>query len=303
MTKTSRTRRPLLLAIAFVLVLFAGDRLLGLAIERAILTSEFRYSRLYRGGMDMDIVVFGNSRALNVVDAPTASRSLGRPVFNASFPGLDTTSVAPLIVDYLRLNEPPDVLILEITGLTVEPGTAYDMFAMYFGRSPTMRQLLRTYQPRRALGCSLSHVFRANGPMVQRSLVYMSSNDQGWITPAQRVIPKELLDQPYTNTTLSIHPANLEALRTIVQACEKAGTRLVPMIAPYAPGSLGDWDIAGDYRRILGDAAPNCPPIADYSHAIDQVNAFADRVHTNSRGAAILLERMKTDGILTPSDQ
>lgn len=295
--------RPIAIVIAFVLMLIAGDRLIGAALGRAILASEFRYSRLYRGGLDMSIVVFGNSRALNIIDAPVASRTLDQPVFNAAFPGLDTTSVAPLIEDYLRLNDPPDVIILEITGLTVEPGTAYDMFAMYFGPSPAMRGLLRRYKPRRAFGCSVSRVFRANGPMVHRSLMYFGRDDQDWITPAERVIPPELLDRPLADTPLAIAPDNLDALRRIVKACDKAGTRLVPMLAPYAPGVLGDRNLAEDYSSIVKAAVPGCPSIVDYSRAIDRIDAFADRVHTNSRGAELLLERMKTDGILTPSDQ
>ena len=47
-----------------------ADRFLGKVGQKLVVGSEFRFSRLYKGGMDNEILIIGNSRAVNAFFAP-----------------------------------------------------------------------------------------------------------------------------------------------------------------------------------------------------------------------------------------
>src|SRR6185312_4505509 len=100
--------------LALVLALFvAGDRVIAFALGEIVSHSEFRFSRVYRGGLDFDVLVVGDSRGVHSIFAPELSKRLCRPVFNMAFNGMSTETEEALVRDYLDRNKPPKVVLIE----------------------------------------------------------------------------------------------------------------------------------------------------------------------------------------------
>ncbi len=62
--------------VAFLAILFVGDRLIGWIFQQQITQSQFRYSRMYRGEGQADILIVGNSRGLNFYQ-PSVEKATG----------------------------------------------------------------------------------------------------------------------------------------------------------------------------------------------------------------------------------
>src|SRR5690606_27714487 len=96
----------------FLLILFTGDRLLSILIDKFIVSkSEFRYSKLYRGKAKADILIIGNSRGLSFYQ-PSIEEETGLSVFNLSYNGLPTNLALVLFKDYLKVNGAPKLVII-----------------------------------------------------------------------------------------------------------------------------------------------------------------------------------------------
>ncbi len=76
-----RRLAPLAYIAAVLAILFAGDRVGGFVLGQLVDRSEFRFSRIYRGGIDGDILAIGDSRA--------------RHQFSTSRPALTATAISP----------------------------------------------------------------------------------------------------------------------------------------------------------------------------------------------------------------
>lgn len=290
--------------VAFFLCVLALDRLVGLAFDQVVVRSQFRYSTLYRGDIDADLVIVGNSRGLHSLYAPEMTERLDLPTFNISYNGLGMDAIEVIVRDYLDLaqgDRKPKAILLEISAASLPPGEVYHLFQPYFGRSERLRVAMRQFTPDRYWGCLLFHSFRFNGTTPEKCLLYFRNSDQNWISPADRVIPQALLDRRFVGGEPKILDSQAAAYARIAKHCRSAGVRLIPFIAPYLPGAVSkDSSLADAYAIQLDVAAPaglELPSILDYSQAVDEERAFSDRVHTNARGAEILLDRMIADGV------
>jgi hypothetical protein len=167
----------------------------------------------------------------------------------------------------------------------------------FFEDSARLREQFRTYLPQRCWANELLHSYHYNGDESVKSLIYLRSDDQHWISPAARKVAAELLQNREIGGEISIDPRQVEAWGQIVAAARAKGVRLVPFIAPYLRGALGQRDLAREYERAFSAGPAGAPPILDYSRAVDSDDAFSDRIHPNEIGARILLERMIADGV------
>ncbi|MBC7771510.1 MAG: hypothetical protein H7210_03330, partial [Pyrinomonadaceae bacterium] len=112
-----------------------------------------------------------------------------------------------------------------------------------------------------------------------------------------RKIPAALLANRDFNWNLKVDPRQVQAWRSIVETTKAKGVKLVPFIAPYLPGALGEHDLKADFTKALMSDMDEPLSILDYSRAVQSDDAFADRVHTNEIGARVLFQRMVADGV------
>src|SRR5215208_6499438 len=97
-------RKPVAVALLFLAVVLAGDRLGAGVLRRLLLQSQSRFSTVYRGAARADVLVVGDSRAVNGVNRSEAQRLGGQRVFNLGYNGMGSVLTEALIADYLDHN-------------------------------------------------------------------------------------------------------------------------------------------------------------------------------------------------------
>ena len=87
--------------LAFIALLFVGDRIGGLFLHTRVYDSQFRYTRLYRREV-ADILLLGNSRGLTFYQ-PYIEEITGLRTCNLSYNGLPMDAAKCLALDYFDL--------------------------------------------------------------------------------------------------------------------------------------------------------------------------------------------------------
>lgn len=285
------------LLVLFPVLLFAGDRGLGWALGRVLLSSEMRYSRLYRGGMDHEILLLGNSYTLNSFHAPTIERLTGRRTFNLSYTGLSTEVAEAFFLDYVDRNTPPKVLVTELQSLTSSTASLLPLLTPYIHHSDRIRELVLRHRPSNVRLAQFSWLFSYNGEFFLRALYYLGRNDQDWVN-GQTLTPGSLalLRSMEPAEMPAAIPENVAALDRMISLALELGIEVRLVMGPMHPAyrekllNLEPW--LQDVTARLGARLP----IVDCTTYLDDDGDFADRAHTNRRGAIKLDERLFAEG-------
>ena len=284
-------RRTAIWLVALVAVVFAGDRLLALLCDQALLRSQFRFSRVYRGGNDADIVIIGDSRGVHSFYAPALERLTGQRVLNLSYNSMSSRIAEAVLVDYVERNPAPRVVIIELTHLAVTSDLATEL-KTYTNHSVRLRALYAESHPQAA---RLGRVFRLHaydGEFFLRALAYLRRSDQDWIN--RSTIGPELLAAPESARYLSILPESLDALERTVRMLRARGVTVRLVIAPYQKA-----DDMPNLAAYMSEVTARVHlPVLNYAAAGGPPEQFADRVHMNERGAEELARILVRDGVL-----
>ena len=280
--------RRLIAILAFVALVVAGDQGCGRLLERAVAGSELRFSVLYRGEIDADIVVVGNSRAVASLPPTLIAERTGSTVFSIAYNGVNPELATALVADLLERNRKPELIIAEASMVASDPAPVSD-FKIYSGRSKRLAALLEAHTPRLAFAARYSRLFRVNAEFFYRALYYRDRSDQGWMnrgrmSPAKLRAVTRAPAEPF-----AFRRENIAHLARLIEVCEGAGVELRLVVAPFLPATR---------ERLAVDAwlaelsAAVDHPIEDFSHALDDPAQFADRIHTNELGAAALIDQL-----------
>ena len=286
-------------ALALVALVVAGDRALAAGLHAAVMQTGNRFAVLYRGDAPGGVLLLGNSRGVNTFHQPTLEALLDRPVFNASYNGMSTELSEVVLYDYVERNPDPELVVIEVTGVGADDDQVRDFFP-FAAESERLRDYLsETLPPRVATARRLFALYDYNGEMLYRSLA-AGVSDQGTInrykiSPAVIAIAE---NQEVAQTRL--RPENAAALGRMVAYCETRDIPVRLVIGPYLPVFRSKMDGYDAWLAELSEATDGAP-IWDYSGAIDDVTAFADRVHLNYRGARLLAPRLVEDGFFEPT--
>jgi hypothetical protein len=284
--------------LALVALVLAGDRALAAGLHAAVMQTGNRFAVLYRGDAPGGVLILGNSRGVNTFHQPTLAELLDGPVFNASYNGMSTELSEVVLYDYVERNPDPELVVIEVTGVGADDDQVRD-FLPFAGESERLRDYLSaTLPPRVATARRLFALYDYNGEMLYRSLA-AGASDQGTInrykiSPAVIAIAEEQGGEP-----MRLRPENAAALGRMIAFCREREVPVRLVIGPYLPVFRSKMDGYDAWVAELGEAVGGAP-IWDYSRAIDDVTAFADRVHLNYRGARLLAPRLVKDGFFDP---
>lgn len=291
-------RRAYWIAV-WIAVAFVGDRALAFVLRQAAEASDFRYSRLYTGRAEADIVLVGNSRGLNFYQ-PFIEEHTGRSTLNLSYNAMPVQLSAALLRDYRERYGAPEVLIADVTHLDRDNVDLIREFRAYAQFSERIDTLLRGRDPKIWGGTKVSHLTRYGGEVAQRMFYYLTRGDEDWIV--DRTIAPSVVDD---TIGLGTHTFGLEAYRVrefadVVAEFEAAGTRVVLVVNPYYPA----------FARRLGNleelktrvTAATGLPVRDYALGVEGEEFFGDYQHLNKRGARVFLARMLGEVGLYKSD-
>ena len=105
-------RLALLLAVVLV-----GDRTLACMLAKVVSRTGTRFARAYRGGLEADVLVIGDSRGVNGLYGPAIRDVTGLSAFNLAYNGLSMHLCEALFLDYLEHNRAPRLLIVEASNV------------------------------------------------------------------------------------------------------------------------------------------------------------------------------------------
>ncbi len=292
-------KKQIIWLLGFVLLLFSGDRLTALILKELNAGTEFRYSRLYNGAAQRDIVVVGNSRGVNSFYVPDISEHTGKTAFNLSYNGLTMEVADVLIGDYLERYQKPELILIEVTMMERLNPRLINNFKLYAGQSAGLHGLIKKTSPQEALFAELSHLYRFNCEMFQRSLYYYKSSDDTWVNLYQmheRLI--NTIEESEVNQ-LDLDSTLLQALKNIVALANEKEIPVKLVFSPYLPAYLNK--LSNVEAWIAKVEAATGLPVYDYSGAVEETQYFADAVHLNLSGSRQLFGLMQADGVFEPT--
>jgi hypothetical protein len=282
-----RRLAPLAYIAAVIAILFAGDRVGGFVLGQLVERSEFRFSRMYRGGIDADILAIGDSRAVHSVYAPEIGKDTCMSVFNAAFNGMSTEIAEAVVQDYLAHNAPPKAVLIEVSDVGDGPDLLSEM-RLYARDGGAARALIARLDPRQLFWADFSHLYRFNNEMTLRALYYERHPDQDWVLDAT-TNPEAIRHVDWrTYSDWRPRPDNVAALKRLVALLRGRGIAPILFLAPYHP--MHRTMVPSFARRVselereLGPATP----VLDLSASLDGDRYFADVLHLNIEGALAL---------------
>lgn len=280
-------RRALIWFVVLIAVVLAGDRLFSWALNRVLVRSEFRYSRLYRGGNDADVLILGDSRGVHSFYAPAFEEIAGLRAFNLSYNSMSPRIAEAVLLDYLDRNRPPRLVIIEVTSAATE-GALTSELRTYASFSPRLSALYAEAHPYAAVAGRAFRLLQLNSGFYLEALHYMRRSDQDWINRSSmpaglRTAPPDVWKMP--------RPENLGALSRIVAELRRGGIEVRLVIAPYCPAPRN----MGEFAKVVAQSVRM--QIWDYKAAMCDPEDFADPIHLNERGSRALLAMMKRDGV------
>jgi hypothetical protein len=290
--------------IGLLLAFLVIDRAASAVLDRVIRQSEFRFSKIYRGGLDAEILVLGNSRAVNAFHAPTMEKELGVGVFNLGYNGMSMQLCESVFRDYLNHNDAPKVLLIEVTNL----GDGNDHLKeqkMYRGLSRPLAALLRSEMPLIDGTCRLSRLYQYNCEMFLRCFHYMNQSDQDWINNGKMTAgyAESLEIEPWRiRNAITTDGPGRPALQRILALCEEQGIEVKLIISPYFPKYAEALTDFAAWKTALQNQLPQPGILYDFSTSLTDYRSFADILHINLAGSARLLEQMKENGLFVEFD-
>lgn len=281
--------------VVFVTVLFAVDRLGGRALEALLMRSQFRYSLLYGGRADAELVIMGNSRSVNSFYQPWVEESTQRTTLNMGYNGLSAGVVHALGLDYFEFSEPPKLLVVETTILAGDLDTPglLETFKPYSLESTRLRAMLQEEAPRRS-ATRLSRLYCYNSELFMRALYYLDRTDQTWINRYR--INQKMLDSVAETKPFELEcdSDRLALLADLIDRARRRNVEVRLVLSPFLPAYAARITNLDEYLSAI--EAKTGLKVWNYATAVDEVDAFADRVHLNEYGSGILLKRMVADG-------
>ena len=284
----------------FILVAFIGDRAGGMILSELLLSSQGRYSALYRGGMTKDVVFTGNSRGVHSFYAPAIAKAAGLSAFNISYNSLTPQLAAALFADYLEHNAIPKMVVIEVSMLAQDENRSA-LFTPYALQSANLAKLIRERNPESGTACRISHLYCFNSELFLRTLYYLNGSDQAWVNRYQMSDWLARATSEMDPFTLPILPGNFAALQRLIESAEAHGVTVKLVMAPYVPTYASNIQNLDSW--IARVEAESGYPVLNYALAVEDLQGFADRQHLNKDGSLLFLEKMLVDGFfdLTPA--
>ncbi len=279
--------------IGFIFLVFLGDRSGGWMLHQLIKTSEFRYSRLYTGRAECDILLIGNSRGLSFYQ-PQIEAVTGKQTLNLSYNGLPVDLAGVLVRDYIEGYGNPELVVIDITLCDRFYSELTAQFGCYQSSSDRLKRLIRDSLNLKSQAFALSHLYRYNSEVFQRAIFYLNKSDEDWLL--DRMITDDLIekveDENYRFDLLFPDKTPL-VLAELTNFLQEQGIKVKLIVNPYFPlfrQRMTDLD-----ALIAAVEEATGLPVWDYSTAIDDKEAFGDLQHLNKKGAKLFIQKLQAD--------
>lgn len=287
----SKLTRRITWSIALMFLFFTGDRLLAKILAKGVEQSQFRYSRMYRGEAEASILLMGNSRGLGFYQ-PYIDKVTGERTFNLSYNGMTMDVAAVLIADYLEQYSNARLLVLDVTLCDRKSVPFLTGFSTYAPYSKRLQQLIHQDNPAAYYAQQLSHLFRYNNEVYQRTLYYQNRSDEDWLLERNitKAMEKEVATEEY-----HIDLRLVEQLKSMIDLAEEKGVKVQLVINPYYAPFAEILDGLDTFKLQIEEVTKH--KVHDFSEALPQKEYFGDYQHLNQAGSQAYVELLKKEGI------
>ncbi len=274
-----------------------GDRLGGIILSKITRESQFRYSRLYGSEAASDVLFVGNSRGLSFFQ-PYVEEKTGLSTANLSYNGMPIDLAVPLVEDYLDRHQPPKLLVMDISLLDSVrmDNKLATQFNHYSPFSKRLTGLLKEIAPNDYYAGIVSHLYRHNSEVFQRTFFYWKKSDKDWLL--DRVISPGMAKDVGKQKILRFHydQKMLDKLAGMTNYAHQKGVKVElvvnPYFLPFIP-KIGNLDtLMADVERTTGLTVRN------FANAVQATEAFGDYQHVNKQGARLYMDKLVEAGVL-----
>jgi hypothetical protein len=310
-------KKHIIWIFAFLLLAFLGDRLGGFILKHITQSSQFRYSRLYYGNEDEDILFVGNSRGLTFFQ-PEVERITGMTTMNLSYNGMPADLAKTLVMDYLDKHKAPKIMIVDVTLCDRENEVLKNGFNFYAPQSQRLTDLIKsnvsTHRPKPTevkvdtldmyagkkvfYGGLVSQLYRYNSEIFQRVLYHKNKTDKDWLI--DRVIgEKSATDiEGMKSYPVRMFPHMVAHLKEMIDYAKGKGIEVRLVINPYLPAFAELPDMRDSFILPLKNfvEAQTGMTIKDYSTALTERDDIGDYQHANKKGSAKYMNILQQDG-------
>lgn len=278
---------------AIIGLFFIGDRLAAGLLADMTESSQFRYSKMYSGRADADVLFVGNSRGLTFYQ-PYIQSQTGLRTCNLSYNGLPANLAEVLVKDYIDRYPNVRALVLDVTLADRDNATLTAGFLPYADHSPRLDSLIRKLAPDAVFGARVSKLFRYNNEVFQRALYYRNRSDEDWLLDRQ-IEPALAATAPLDSFPLSVEPAYIASLAAMTQYARAKGLTVHLVVSPYYPNMVRDWRALDAFRNAVEKACGL--PVRNYAQALTDPTDFGDFMHPNRKGAQRYIDLLIKDGV------
>ena len=243
--------------------------------------SDFRFNRYFKND-NFDIFILGNSRAVNSVNERQGSILSGKKVINLAYNGMPNNNIIDF-VDDINEKYTGKLIYIEISSL-FEKSNSSNEYSFYMDKSKFIFSRFENTRYR------YIKLLSYNNEFFLRNLYYLNRSDQDWSN--QNVINESIL-----KSIAKVKPFNLinerhqfeERIQLIQSKCDAKGNKLIYFLAPYFPTYLSKTRDYDDLKKVF---LKRKLAFIDLNQCLLPVSYYADRVHTNSQGAAFLTHNL-----------
>lgn len=278
--------------VAFLVVLFAGDRFIGWIFKKQIDGSRFRYSRMYTGQGDADILIVGNSRGLNFYQ-PYVDSVTGYKSFSLCYYSMPCEIATVLAEDYLDQYKKVKTVVVEISVVEMSDDKLLSGFTTYMPYSKRIDSVLKEKTKDSWYASQVSHIYRFNNEVFQRAMYYRTKLDNDWYF--DHTITQSLIDQaPNRSVEFKVPEKHVQDIKQLADYCRAKAINIKFVIAPFFP----TYQVKNlELLKQKVEAATGYP-VYDYSASLKDFNCFTDYLHANLRGGREMVNMMIKDGII-----
>lgn len=276
---------PILYSLLVVVGVFAIDRTAAAAMRALLLHSDDRAAHVYAGGRTDDVVILGNSVGNAMANPVDLANLTHRRVFTIAMHGLDALTQEAFARDYLMLNAPPRLALLEVRSARGGLIRAQE-FGPFIRPGTHMSELVDHSQESILPWRKIFQIYNFNTPHLPKTLQNLVDRDDQATGASDGHISAAIIAAWRKISEIdSIDPAAVRAFAATIGAFDAAGTVPVVILAPLHPSGRDQAQLP------RSDVLPYLPMnilVCDFTDYLDDDKYFEDPVHLNNAGRAAI---------------
>lgn len=278
--------------LGLIAIYFIGDRLVGYIFNSQIEKSQFRYSRMYAGNGDADILIVGNSRGLNFYQ-PYMDSVTQLNTFSLCYYSMPPEMAVVMTKDYIDQYPNVKKILVELTLIEMSDDKLIPGFATYMNFSPRVDSVIKLKDKQSWNASQLSHLFRYNNEVFQRAMYYRNKLDDDWYF--DRTITEPFIKEaPNRSVEFKVNDTLIRELATIGDYAKERGIEVHYIMGPFFPtyNVINLEKLMDRFTELTGY------PVVNYSRSIQDPYSFTDYLHANLKGGRATVDLMIRDGLI-----